>query len=139
MYEYYRKHCPIEVTKKRLAKEETMCRSAGKLDKYAAEKATITLVNSVPFDVGHLRKAEAQPHILSKREEWEFFGDKTTEEGIWHTGITPLWQAAQKQTELQMGKKKGIIYKTDFSSGWGRRTKFLSILTWEEGRAEECD
>lgn len=36
MYEYYRRHCPIEVTKKRLAKEETMCRSAGKLDKYAA-------------------------------------------------------------------------------------------------------
>lgn len=104
------------------------------------ELCTITLVNSVPFDVGHLGKAEAQPHIPSKREEWEFFGDKTTEEGIWHTGITPLWQAAQKQTELQMEEKEiGIIYKTDFSSGWGRRKKFLSMLTWEEGRAEESD
>lgn len=85
-----------------------MCRSAGKQDEYAAEEATITLVNSVPFHLGHSGKAEAQPHIPSNREEWEFIGDKTTEEGIWHTGIATLLQAAQKQTELQMeGKKIG--------------------------------
>lgn len=88
MYEYYRRRCPTEVTK-RLAKEDIMCRSAGKQDKYSAEKAIITLVNSVPSDLGHLEKAEAQPHNPSKREVWEFFGDKTTEKVIWHTGITP--------------------------------------------------
>lgn len=105
-----------------------MCRSAGKQDEYTAEGATITLVNSVPFHLGHLGKAEAQPHIPSNRvaipsnrEEWQFVGDKTTEEGIWHTGIATLWEAAQKQTELQAeGKILGTIYNTDFSSDWER-------------------
>lgn len=139
MYEYYRRYCPTGVTKK-TGKEETMCRSVGKQEKYGAEKATITLVSSVPFDLGHLGKAEAPPHIRSKREEWEFLGDKTTEEGIWPTGITLLWQTTQKQTELQMKARiLATIYKTDFRSGWERRKKFLSILTWEEGRAEEPD
>lgn len=48
--------------------------------------------------------------------------------------------AAQTQTELQMAAKNwGTIYKTDFSSAWERRKKFLSILTWEKGKAEEPD
>lgn len=43
-----------------------MRRSAGKEDEQAEGEATITLVNSVPFDLGRFGNAEAHPHIPSK-------------------------------------------------------------------------
>lgn len=78
-----------------------MWRSAHKQDKEAEEEATITLVNSVSFDLDGLQNVEAYPHIpASGEKEWEFFRKKTTEETIWKPATS--WLAVWKQPELQM-------------------------------------